>query len=297
MARATTTSKKALQVANQAAETNMLAIISKAASDPKTDVAKMQSLLDMHERLQTKQAEIAFNSSMARLQKVLPRITKKGMIEFTDKKNQARATPFARYEDIDAAIRPLYIKEGFSISFDSKYGTDGLTITATISHELGHSRSCEMRLPLDSSGSKNTLQATGSSLSYGKRYTVCMLLNIITTDEDDDGESALPKPKTMMDAVMEDDDDVIEGNYVSSIPSDPSAVAPGKFEAVLGGTNRQFDTPAHAADYVFAAMEKRASQASRQQIASSNTHLIEALMNAGDEGRVNRFSELVKEGK
>ena len=44
-----------------------------------------------------------------------------------------------------------------------------------------------MVLPVDTSGSKNGVQAVASSVSYGKRYTAGLLLNITTTGEDDDG--------------------------------------------------------------------------------------------------------------
>jgi hypothetical protein len=47
-----------------------------------------------------------------------------------------------------------------------------------------------MELPFDNSGSKNTVQAIGSSVSYGKRYVLCMLLNISTGGEDNDGNGA-----------------------------------------------------------------------------------------------------------
>ena len=36
------------------------------------------------------------------------------------------------------------------------------------------------------------MQAIGSSVSYGKRYALCMLLNIATGGEDDDGQKAVP---------------------------------------------------------------------------------------------------------
>ena len=50
-----------------------------------------------------------------------------------------------------------------------------------------------MVLPLDTSGSKNAVQAVGTSVSYGKRYVMCAMLNIATRGEDDDGISAAPK--------------------------------------------------------------------------------------------------------
>lgn len=168
----------------------MMSLIAKAASDPNVDVEKMQAMLSMQERIIAKQAEIDFNQAMTRLMPKMPVIHKKGKIEFVDKNNHKRETPFARYEDIDEAIRPHLIAEGFSLSFDTEWLTDGVKIVGTLSHSGGHSRTSSMRLPLDVSGSKNNLQAAGSTITYGKRYLVGMLLNIVTKDEDDDGQAA-----------------------------------------------------------------------------------------------------------
>src|SRR5581483_8370196 len=56
------------------------------------------------------------------------------------------------------------------------------------SHKDGHSRTASVPLALDTSGGKNNIQAMGSTTSYGRRYTMCMLLNIVTVGEDDDGK-------------------------------------------------------------------------------------------------------------
>ncbi len=50
-----------------------------------------------------------------------------------------------------------------------------------------------MVLPHDATGSKNAVQAIGSSTAYGRRYTACALLNIssrLSADADDDGKAA-----------------------------------------------------------------------------------------------------------
>lgn len=172
----------------QAQTTNMLSVIERAASNPAVDVDKMRSLLEMQERIMTKQAEIDFNQSMTRLMAKLPIVDKTGRIEFTDKNGEVRSTPFAKYEDIDAAIRPVMIEEGFSLSFDTTpRDGGGVIITGTLSHSAGHKKTASMPVALDTTGSKNNIQSMGSSLSYGKRYVVGLLLNIITRGEDTDG--------------------------------------------------------------------------------------------------------------
>ena len=96
------------------------------------------------------------------------------------------------WEDIDAAITPILADHGFVLTF--RCGTTGtpehrVTVTGVLSHELGHSEETTMTLPLDTSGSKNNVQAVGSSTSYGKRYTASLLLNLRTKGEDDDGKA------------------------------------------------------------------------------------------------------------
>lgn len=164
-----------------------LALIERMAINPAVDADKMAKLLDMQLKVMDRQAEIAFTEAMTRLMPRLPVIDKKGTISFKDKNGVERKTPFARYEDIDEAIRPLLIEEGFSLSFDTEATAGAPLIKGTLSHKSGHYRTVSMPLPLDTSGSKNNLQAMGSTISYGKRYLVGMLLNIITRNEDDDG--------------------------------------------------------------------------------------------------------------
>lgn len=99
-----------------------------------------------------------------------------------------QSTPYALWEDIDAAITPILAEYGFVLTFRSGVAQDGkITVTGVLGHEGGHTEETTITLPHDSSGSKNAVQAVGSSTSYGKRYTATMLLNIRTKGEDDDG--------------------------------------------------------------------------------------------------------------
>lgn len=165
--------------------TGILAVIERAATNPQIDPDKMQKLLDMQLIIMERQAKIEFDEAMAKLQPNLPVISHKSQI----KHNEKVISTYTKYEDIDPIIRPLYTAEGFSISFDTKQ-VDGKTlVVGTLSHKRGHSKTAEMALPLDTSGAKNNIQAMGSTISYGKRYVVGMLLNIVTKGEDDDGAS------------------------------------------------------------------------------------------------------------
>jgi hypothetical protein len=161
--------------------------------DPTIDPARIVVFLDIKEREEKRQAEKEFTAAMNRLQQKLPRISKRGRIEFTAKSTGVpTSTPFAKYEDVWTVVGPLLLEEGFTVSFGTKALADkgvGILIEATLHHIAGHSQTEVMPLPFDTSGSKNSIQAVGSTLSYGKRYLLFAMLNLVTEGEDNDGSS------------------------------------------------------------------------------------------------------------
>lgn len=166
---------------------DMMQAISRAAMDPTVDVAKMQALLDMAERMQATAARVEYQAAMARLQAKLPRIEKDGAIVVS---GQTRSR-YATLENIDRVIKPLLAEEGFALQFDTQFLDNRLVIEGRLTHAAGHSEIKRIPLALDTSGSKNNTQATGSTISYGQRYLIKMFLNIVECGEDKDGDQPL----------------------------------------------------------------------------------------------------------
>lgn len=175
----------------------LLSAIVQMARDPSVDADKLEKLLGMQERMEAREAERRFNTSLMRLPAI--HVSKNGIIDLTSKEDRAagrqqvRSVPFARWEDMAAIIEPLLEAEGFRLSFDSEERAQaggGIIVTGTLLHRDGHSRSARMPLALDTGPGRNNLQAMGSSLSYGKRYTTEMLLNIVRDGVDDDAKSS-----------------------------------------------------------------------------------------------------------
>jgi len=165
------------------AATDFLSLLAQAAVDPRMDVAKMERLLEMHRQVTEDQRRVAFAAAMARLQAILPQITKEGRIVVSG----TERSRYARIEDIDVAIRPLLAAEGFSLAFDTEAQDAGLLISCKLSHAAGHTETRSLRLPVDMQGAKSGVQSVGSTVSYGRRYLIKMLLNLIERSEDDDG--------------------------------------------------------------------------------------------------------------
>lgn len=162
---------------------NFIALVEKVATNPDVDVDKLEKLLAMQITVMDKQAEIAYNQALAKVQEELPVIEHDAEIKF---KGKVQST-YSKYETVDAVIRPILIKNGFSLSFDTTDLNDKTFVIGYLAHRQGHKEKRMVELPLDTSGSKNTIQAMGSTISYGKRYLVGMLLNLVTKGEDNDG--------------------------------------------------------------------------------------------------------------
>ncbi|MDI4638325.1 MULTISPECIES: ERF family protein [Halomonadaceae] len=163
--------------------TAIIQVIERAALNPEVDIDKMERLLQMQERVLDRQALMAYSAAMAAMQTELPSIAERG------KTNNGH---YATLEDIVDTVRPIMKTHGFAVSFRIQTQERGIQVTGVLMHQDGHREETSMLLPADTSGSKNAVQAFGSSTSYGKRYVLCALLNITTRGQDDNGQTADP---------------------------------------------------------------------------------------------------------
>lgn len=164
--------------------TSILQVIERAARDPSVDLEKMERLMLMHERLSARQAEAQYAEALARLQPKLPIIKERGSILNKEGRMQSK---YAYWEDIVGVIAPILAEEGFSLSFRIAHPENTIEVTGVLQHRAGHKETTAIRLPSDTSGNKNPVQAVASSVSYGKRYTGGALLNLRTGELDNDG--------------------------------------------------------------------------------------------------------------
>jgi len=170
---------------------SLLNLIARAASDPAVDVAKMEALLAMQERVLKAQAKHDFNSAMARVAAELEPVKR-------DAQNPHMGNRYARLETIDTALRPIYSANGFSVRYGSEEAPAGsVRITCTVAHTGGHSETLGLTAPIDAmSGGRQArtgVQAIGSSVTYLRRYLITMAFNVTLSDDDDDGEAGRPR--------------------------------------------------------------------------------------------------------
>jgi hypothetical protein len=129
--------------------------------------------------------ELAFNAALCDMQVELPVMEKRGAIII----DQQLVGYYAKFEDINEAVKPILQRHGFAVSFRMDTANGVVKVTGILAHKRGHRESTEITLPVDLTGKKNPVQAVGSSVSYGKRYVLEALLNLTSRGQDDDARA------------------------------------------------------------------------------------------------------------
>ena len=162
-------------------------IITEVASNPAVDVEKFARLLELRERMESREAERAFNLAMKSAQAEMRPIS-------ADAENSQTHSKYATYAKLDRALRPIYTKHGFALSFDEADSPkpDHIRVLCYVSHDAGFTRTYRKDMPADGKGAKGgdvmtKTHATGAASSYGARYLLKGIFNVAVGEEDRDG--------------------------------------------------------------------------------------------------------------
>jgi hypothetical protein len=145
----------------------------------------IERLTALMEREREQQRKEAFDAALLRVQIAVPRIKQNGMMDRGPGKGQIH---YAKREDIDLMVRPIYQAEGFSVTWDAHLTPDGskIDVTGTFSC-AGHTVVKHWPCSPDASGGKTGPQAVSSTIAYGKRQISKMVWDIIEEGEDQNG--------------------------------------------------------------------------------------------------------------
>jgi hypothetical protein len=167
----------------------LIQMIERAARDPTVDVNKFKQLMDMRLTLEDRAAQRSYDLAMTEAQTEMAPVR-------ADANNPQTKSKYASYFALDNALRPIYTKHGFALSFDTGDGApaDHVRVICFVSHNGGDKRTKHIDMPADGKGAKGgdvmtKTHATGSAVSYGMRYLLKMIFNIVV-GVDDDGNAA-----------------------------------------------------------------------------------------------------------
>lgn len=198
------------------------------------DPEKLEKLLEIQSKWEDRQSEKSFNGALASFQADMPQVYKR-------RKESSGKYTYASYDDIMFIARPILKKNGLAISCSQTETEDKLVIEMTISHKDGHSRKSTYSTPKDGpittkDGRKVTseAQAQNSTNTYARRMCLCNALDIVVTDEDDNGQAAAQNPISEEQAT----------EIYNLLEPLPPTVKAGFLGWVAGGVDRVEDIPA-----------------------------------------------------
>lgn len=135
------------------------------------NVAAFKELVQLHREEVKMNAEKEFAAAFVRLQQELPVIP--GTRSIPDKQNNIKFR-YANFEDIDAIVRPICLRNGFTYAFrETGIESGRVTVTMTLQHEGGHSREIPYSVRIGSGPpGANESQADGSGHTYAQRGAI-----------------------------------------------------------------------------------------------------------------------------
>jgi len=198
------------------------------------DIEKLEKLMEMQERWEANEARKSYALAISAFRNDCP------AIERARKGHNAKYSGLA--ETIEQ-IQPVLSDHGLSHSWRTSQDGSAITVTCTVTHSLGHSESTSLTSLPDSSGSKQQIQAIGSTISYLERYSLYAILGLASREMDNDGDA-------ISQAITEDQAMTIEA-LIEEVGADKDKLL------AWGKVSRVMDIPAKNYKQVVTMLERK----------------------------------------
>ena len=150
---------------------------------------QVEKLLLLQERFEANEARKAYHQAMSDFKATPLKIEKDKTVKYLNVKYN-----HASLANVVEKITIELSKHGLSASWRTQQN-EKVIVSCRITHVLGHSEETSLSADADTSGSKNSIQAIGSTISYLERYTLLAILGLTSSEMDDDGQSAVNQEK------------------------------------------------------------------------------------------------------
>jgi hypothetical protein len=164
----------------------VLDVINKLSASPSLSLEAAQAikeLVQLQREQDTQARKERFFEALRVCQSEMPRVRKNGLID-----PRGAAIPYAKLEDLDACIRPIYQKHGFSVYFDAPSTVDGKIRNVGHFSCAGHKETLEITASASNRSSgrlqMTEVQKVKQTITECRRHLQEMFFNIITEDGD-----------------------------------------------------------------------------------------------------------------
>jgi len=158
------------------------------AIDKGADLERLEKLLNIKRAYDADEARKAYHLAMSEFKANPPSIGKDKKVGYKTDRGSVGYSHASLY-NVTEKINKELSKYGLSASWTTKQN-GAISVTCRITHSKGHSEETTLTAQADTSGSKNAIQAIGSTITYLERYTLLALTGLATFDQDDDGKAS-----------------------------------------------------------------------------------------------------------
>lgn len=144
----------------------------------------IERLAALQERSLDREAENQYNLAMEAAQNDIYNVV-------PDMKNDETKSKYASFHALNKAIRPVYLRHGFSLTFTGAESSkpDEVLIVCDCSHKAGWTKKYMLPMPCDGKGPKgggvmSKSHATLAATSYGRSGLLKMIFNIAIGEDD-----------------------------------------------------------------------------------------------------------------
>lgn len=148
------------------------------ALENKAAIDIIERLAALEEKSQARDAEQQFNEAMEAAQNEISEV-------IPDLTNETTNTKYASFKALNRAIRPVYLKHGFTLSFNGGESSkpEEILVLCDCSHKGGHTKKYLIPMPNDGKGAKgggvmSKSHATLAATSYGRSCLLKLIFNI-----------------------------------------------------------------------------------------------------------------------
>ncbi len=141
-------------------------------------VEQLERLWALNEKVEAANAKKAYTVAMSAFRADCPVITRT---------KRAHNSNYAGLAETIDEIKDLLASCGLSHSWKTDQDSGRISVTCCVTHVQGHKECTKLEEAADKSGSKNDIQAIGSTVSYLQRYTLFSILGLASKEADNDG--------------------------------------------------------------------------------------------------------------
>ena len=175
-------------------------------------LADIEKMLELQIKWEENEAKKAYHKAMAAFKADPPKIWRDMQVKYKDKGGNVQNWSHSDLGIASEAISKSLGEHGLNYTWRTEPQDNKETkVTCIIYHELGHSESTWLQAGPDTTGSKNAIQAIGSTIFYLERYTLFALTGLAPARMDDDGiTSGTPVEYITLDQQTEINDAIAE---------------------------------------------------------------------------------------